>query len=75
MRRSFGLLGLLPSAAFACPDCWPGKEARALVVSDHFWQNLGIALLPFIIVAAVTWAIHRWLDRADAIVEEAKWTR
>jgi hypothetical protein len=48
-----------------CPDCWAGRRARALVAGDHFWLNLALMLLPFVVVALVTWAVHRRLARAD----------
>ncbi|MCU1280107.1 MAG: hypothetical protein JWM53_3653 [bacterium] len=57
-------------ATIACPDCQPGRAARAWIVGDHFWSHLAIALAPFVVVAALTLYIHRMLARADAAAEE-----
>lgn len=53
--------------ASLCPDCWPGRQARALVLAEHFWENLAIALVPFVVVAFFTWCVRRALDGADEV--------
>ncbi|HEU4410248.1 MAG TPA: hypothetical protein VFS43_33640 [Polyangiaceae bacterium] len=43
--------------ALACPDCAPGREARAQAWQDDFGFNLSVALLPFVLIGAVSaWA-------------------
>jgi hypothetical protein len=44
----------------ACPSCATGDRVDAIVFSD-FWTNLGIAVLPFAIVIAVTVLLSRGL--------------
>lgn len=46
-------------AAQACPDCAVGQQARAQVAADpNFWLYVGVMLLPFAAIAAIT-AIRR----------------
>ena len=53
------LLALAPPA-FACPDCVEGRAARSQVWQDGFAQNLVVALLPFLLIGAIS-------ARAEAI--------
>jgi len=40
--------------AQACPDCWVGRRARQWVFGDHFLHYLMAAVLPFLLVAALS---------------------
>jgi hypothetical protein len=54
---------LMAAPAAACPDCSIGRQARALVWSDGFAQNVMAAALPFaFIVAVALWA--EWAKRS-----------
>lgn len=54
-----GVLTLQAAVARACPDCAVGRAARRRVWLDDFALNLAVALLPFLVVAAVS----LWADR------------
>jgi hypothetical protein len=56
---------LLPLGAQACPDCAEGirREVRAGIFDATFAQNLGMAALPFGVLAGITAAIHAGLPR------------
>lgn len=48
---SLAVLGLAGTAS-ACPDCAPGRAARAALWNDpHFWDYVALLLLPFAAVA------------------------
>jgi hypothetical protein len=51
---------LLSLQAQACPDCPEGirKQVRAGIFDETFAQNVGMAALPFGVLAAITAAIH-----------------
>lgn len=50
--------GLAP--AQACPNCDPGREARADVWSDGFFlRNLATAVLPFVVIGAVCASVQK----------------
>lgn len=49
-------LSCSPVAA-ACPWCRPSVDAA--IYGDDFWRNVGIALLPFAVVAIVVVVIER----------------
>lgn len=54
------LLGLAcVGNAHACPDCQLGRDVRARIASDSFWANLGMILLPLVLLAVVVWLLHR----------------
>ena len=50
-------LGSAP--ALACPRCAAGEEARRAVVAEGFSRNVAAAVLPFLIVGAVSSMLHR----------------
>jgi hypothetical protein len=51
---------VVPSApAAACPSCAAGQAARREVWADGFCYNLAAALLPFVLVGAVSARLHR----------------
>ena len=46
--------------AHACPSCATGEQARSEVWTDGVAANVGIALLPFVIIGAIcVWAEAR----------------
>ena len=45
--------------ASACPDCAPGRAARAQVWADEFLANLAFTLAPFVVLVVVTMLISR----------------
>lgn len=47
-------LSMWAPAAGACPRCVEGVLARQAVLQDDFGHNLAIALLPFLIIGAVS---------------------
>ena len=50
-------------AILACPACPPAVEARRLVLTEWFWSNVWLALLPFFAkLIVVVWFVTR-LDR------------
>lgn len=58
------LLLTISSLAHACPGCPLGNDVRATVWRDGFWENLGVALLPFLVAAAACVngrVLERWL--------------
>lgn len=52
-RLSVMLVTLLASSApaAACPSCRPTVEAA--IYDDSFWSNVGLTLLPFVVVALI----------------------
>jgi hypothetical protein len=48
-----------------CPDCAPGLEARARVISTDFWSHLFVAALPILISVVAICVIHLALIQAD----------
>jgi hypothetical protein len=44
-----------------CPACPTSDRVQSIVFADGFWTNLGIAVLPFAIVIAVTVLLARGL--------------
>ncbi len=55
------MIGVLTSAraAFACPNCPTARAVRGLVFADHPWSNLAVTAAPFVVFAAVVWALSR----------------
>jgi hypothetical protein len=55
-----GVLCLLGAnaAGAACPRCAEGQAARQAVYGEGFSRNLATVLLPFLIVGAVSAAVH-----------------
>jgi hypothetical protein len=49
--------------ASLCPDCQPGRDARALVLGADFLPGLSGTLVPFIIVLVLAAIIMRGIDR------------
>ena len=59
LSTATALVTLLIAArsAGACPDCAVGRQARAQLWTDDFGLNLVLALVPFLIIGAVSlWA-------------------
>lgn len=54
------LLSLPSLQAQACPDCPEGirKQVRAGIFDETFVANVGMAALPFGVLAAITAALH-----------------
>jgi hypothetical protein len=44
---------LLTAEVAACPNCSPGKQARAEIWRDDFAWRVSAALLPFLLVGVV----------------------
>lgn len=44
---------LQPAVAEACPSCAEGIQARGEVYRDDFAFNLGVAVLPFLLIGAI----------------------
>ncbi len=59
--RLLSTLGVLTSAraASACPNCSTARVVRGLVFADHPWSNLAVTAAPFVVFAAVVWALSR----------------
>lgn len=54
------LLVLWPGpAALACPDCPTAQVVRASVVSDGFWTYLVMAIVPFLLIGALSALLYR----------------
>jgi hypothetical protein len=49
---------LLTRIAFACPSCPTTNTVRWIVLGDGFWFNALVAVLPFIVVGAVSYFAH-----------------
>ena len=56
MTMTMALLSLLAfaSPAWACPNCAEGRQARTQVWRDDFLHNFLVALLPFLLVGAIS---------------------
>jgi hypothetical protein len=64
MRDASGLLLMIPVLASArpalgCPSCATSRLVRELVCREHLWANLATTAAPFVVFAAVTWALSR----------------
>ena len=46
-----------------CPACPPAVEARRLVLTEWFWSNAWLALLPFMAALIVVYLFVKRLDR------------
>jgi hypothetical protein len=57
-------LALTPPAE-ACPDCAVGREARSLVWTEDFARNLLLAVVPFLLIGAVS-ALANRIGEAEA---------
>lgn len=44
---------LFAAPALACPNCAVGIQARTEVWNGDFWFNLLVAVMPFLVIAAV----------------------
>lgn len=55
------LATLLPTAArAACPDCAPGRAARAAITVDpSLWTYVLVTALPFLVIALIAALAHR----------------
>ncbi len=55
------LMGVLTSAhaASACPNCPTARAVRGLIAADHLWTHLAMTAAPFVVFAAVAWALSR----------------
>lgn len=51
------------SAMLGCASCPPGVEARRLVLTEWFWSNVLLALLPFMAALIVVYLFVKRLDR------------
>jgi ABC-type multidrug transport system fused ATPase/permease subunit len=52
----------------ACPDCVPGRVARATIGDDPaFWSYVLMTALPFLIMATVAALVHRGARSAPRI--------
>lgn len=51
------------SAMSGCPACPPAVEARRLVLTEWFWSNAWLALLPFMAALIVVYLFVKRLDR------------
>ncbi len=51
---------LQPSITWACPDCAEGirRQVRAGIFDESFAENVGLAALPFGVLAGITAVIH-----------------
>ncbi len=63
-----GMAWLGGASALACPDCVPGKVARAQVWDQQLVSNLLAALLPFLVVGVVC----AWVDLRSKPVRVSK---
>lgn len=52
--------------AAGCPDCEPGRQARALLLQEDFFATAALVLAPFFILGLFTGVIHLVLSCADA---------
>ncbi len=48
-----------------CPDCLPGRQARALILADEPVRNLLILIAPFLALALVVIALHFAIESID----------
>ncbi len=53
------VLGLNVASAAACPFCESetGQQVKAGIFNDHFWRNLLLTLMPFLLLLAVVMGI------------------
>ena len=52
--------------AAGCPDCEPGRQARALLLQEDFFATAALVLAPFFFLWLVIGVIHLVLNCADA---------
>lgn len=72
--QPLALLGplLVAGTALACPDCETARVVRASIQDDHFWTYLMMALVPFLLIGAVSALLYRvGLPRQEAASERA----
>lgn len=63
---------LVAGTALACPDCETARVVRASIQDDHFWTYLMMALVPFLLIGAVSALLYRvGLPRPEAAPERA----
>lgn len=55
------LFAYVPVAS-ACQ--WCRSPVDALIYGDGFWTNVGIAVLPFVVIAIVVAAVERYVSAA-----------
>jgi hypothetical protein len=54
------LVGLLVGpAVWACPDCPTSQVVRASVLGDGFWTHLVTAVVPFLLIGALSAGLYR----------------
>lgn len=56
----------------ACPDCENSRAARALVLDDDFWMNLGTLALPLLVIMALSLALYRGAGSPLSNMQEGK---
>lgn len=47
------------AGAWACPDCLPGRIARARVIEQSFSSNLAITVAPFLVLVGLAVLVER----------------
>ncbi|HEX8698497.1 MAG TPA: hypothetical protein VF815_06660 [Myxococcaceae bacterium] len=47
------------SAALACPDCPTAQVVRGTVVGEGFWGYLAMAVVPFLLIGALSALLYR----------------
>ena len=50
---------LVGPASLACPDCPTSRVVRAAVLGEGFWSYLGMALVPFLLIGALSALLYR----------------
>jgi hypothetical protein len=50
---------LLGPASLACPDCPTSRVVRASVLGEGFWTYLVTALVPFLLIGALSALLYR----------------
>ena len=53
------LLAFHATAAAACPSCPLGERVRCAVLGDGLLENIGVAVLPFLVIGVLTVWAHR----------------
>ncbi len=44
--------------SLACPSCATSERVRCVVLGEDFWTNVGISILPFVVVLAVSYFVY-----------------
>jgi len=50
---------LVGTASLACPDCPTAQVVQASVLGEGFWTYLVMALVPFLLIGALSALLHR----------------